>query len=445
MTFDPSLGDGAQILDVLVQQQSLAGYSLVDSSSDCEVTAGTNDLTVDVSSGTARLGGPFESISGSTNVDLPTADASNPRKALVYLDNNGDVQTEGGPAVAADPSGETHESTHDPQIPIPSEDYLPLAAVWIPAGATDITDSDIWDLRSPSQLQLVPSMSMGPVLNDEQVFSTDSTESGLVYAQSIEIESGVTITADGWLLLVSPGEIIVDGTINGVGQGASGGTGETDPNGNGGRGGDGSFAPIGSGGTGGDSGGQNEKGGDGGDGDTRTTTRRTLVDNGLAMLDMAEQFEIGNPFTGAGGGGGAAGEVSSVNAVGDNGSAPGGGGGGALVSESNGGTPGNGAGGGDGGDGGAGVVLIAPQINGNGTIDTSATDGQNGQDGDAGGGGGGGGSGGANILIGDTEPTGMTRTANAGVGGIGGTSSVDNVAAGDGANGEDGPIKEVTF
>lgn len=148
MTFDPDVGDGAQFMDVAQLQAALAGYSLVDPATDCEVTpADAGGLAVDVSSGTAHLGGPAESISAQSDVALPASDPDDPRKALVYLDGTGTVQTLGGDPAPAAPPNEEREKAAVPSVPIPASDYLPLASVWIPAGATTISSGDIRSRR----------------------------------------------------------------------------------------------------------------------------------------------------------------------------------------------------------------------------------------------------------------------------------------------------------
>jgi len=164
MTFNAEIGDGAQLMDVLQLQAALAGYSLADPQNDCEVTpASAGGLAVDVSAGTARLGGAAEIVGPFSDVALPSADPTDPRKALVYLNSNGDIQTLGSPPVASEPTGEERAKTYNPQVPIPSGDFLPLAEVWIPAGASSVSAGDIRSRRVSGGLFLRPA---GRVFSD---------------------------------------------------------------------------------------------------------------------------------------------------------------------------------------------------------------------------------------------------------------------------------------
>jgi hypothetical protein len=150
MTFDPSQGDGAQLLDIMQLQATLAGFSLVDPG-EAAVTPGSTALTVDVADAPSgvRLGGPAQSFGGESGVALPSADANDPRKALVYLDSVGSVQVAAGQPATAVPSGEVQTRTGVPTVPIPAGGFVPLAEVWIAAGANDIAAGDISSRRMP--------------------------------------------------------------------------------------------------------------------------------------------------------------------------------------------------------------------------------------------------------------------------------------------------------
>ena len=190
MTFEPSIGDGVQLMDIMQIQATLAGYSLVDPD-DCEVTPG-DGLEVDVASGEARLGGPAESISSQT-VSLPDPDADGPRKALVYLDSDGDAQTIGGdPAENVAPEGEERTRTAVPAVPIPDEEFLPLAEVWLEADADGIVEGDISSRRMPFSQGSGSGLNADLVRGDDPY--TDSDASNAAPVQSVAGETGdVTI------------------------------------------------------------------------------------------------------------------------------------------------------------------------------------------------------------------------------------------------------------
>jgi hypothetical protein len=233
MTYDPAQGDGAQLMDIMQMQAALNGYSLVDPS-EAAVTPGSSSLTVDVAGAPsgARLGGPAESFSGETGVTLPSPDSTDPRKALVYLDSSGTVQTLGGTPAAAEPSGDVRAKTGVPTVPIPAFDILPLAEVWLPAGASDITSSDIFSRRMPfsqgsgsglnADLVRGERLSKPPLYGDgsdgEIVVSNNTTDSGMYHTTRYEIQSGNTLTLGGNCLIVFAKDgIVIDGTVDGSG------------------------------------------------------------------------------------------------------------------------------------------------------------------------------------------------------------------------------------
>ena len=435
MTYDPAQGDGAQLMDIMQMQAALNGYSIVDPS-EAAVTPGSSSLTVDVAGAPsgARLGGPAESFSGETGVTLPSPDSTDPRKALVYLDSSGTVQTLGGTPAAAEPSGDVRAKTGVPTVPIPAFDFLPLAEVWLPAGASDITSSDIFSRRmtfsqgsgSGLNADLVRGerLSKPPLYGDgsdgEIVVSNNTTDSGMYHTTRYEIQSGNTLTLGGNCLIVfAKDEIVIDGTVDGSGVNP-GGIGGDYQDGRSGR--DGTMGIIGATGSGGisrpissDNGGPGAGGGGGG--------RYSNVnggDGGASAVEL-DYFENLNMYPSN-----AYDVLFSMRLAG--GSGGGGGGGGD-----------NGGIGGDGGDGGGVIFFCAPSIEINGTINVEGTDGGDGQfdTGVGGGGGGGGGSGGLLTLIGESITDNSTFLASGGLGGAGGISDyADGGDGGDGAPGE---------
>ena len=198
MTYDPAQGNGAQLMDIMQLQAALNGFSLVDST-EATVTPGSSNLTVDVAGAPAgvRLGGPAEAFGGATGVALPSPDANNPRKALVYLDSAGGVQALGGAPAAAKPSGEIRTATGVPTVPIPTESFLPLAEVWIAAGTPDISQGDIvsrkisqfasWDYNKLANTPTVSTKDVKPtrpVGYNEQFTDTVSESLAINYPES---------------------------------------------------------------------------------------------------------------------------------------------------------------------------------------------------------------------------------------------------------------------
>jgi len=423
-------------MDIMQMQAALNGYSLVDPS-EAAVTPGSSSLTVDVAGAPSgvRLGGPAESFSGETGVSLPSPDPDQPRKVLVYLGGGGNVQVFGGDPADPVPSGEIRTKTGVPTLPIPAAGFLPLAEVWMPAGATDITASDIFSRRMPfeqgqgsglnadllrgKQLNKPPLYGNGS--DGEVIINSNTSDSGMLHTTRYEIQAGNTLTLnDSALIIFAREEIVIDGTIDGSAVNG-GGEGGFDDDGT--PGSDGATAMIGASGTGGPtSTGNGIDGGPGAGGSgSGDDSARPGGSGGDANVSIDRQEHLNMyPST-------AYDLFFDQRILG--GSAGGGGGQGAD----------NQAYGGDGGNGGGGVLLIAPAITINGTINLDAGDGEDGSVGRFGdaGGGGGGGSGGLLVLVGETITDNSTFSATAGIGGIG-PSDGEGLVGGDGGDGLDG-------
>lgn len=152
MTYNPSIGDGAQLMDIMQIQATLAGYSLVDPDG-VTVETGGDPLTIDVEFDTeARLGGGPEEVDDETDLELPDPDPDDPLKVLVYVDEDAEVQAISGEPASDDPEGESRTGTINPQLPIPNEPFLPIAEVWLDADASDISEGDISSRRVPYTL-----------------------------------------------------------------------------------------------------------------------------------------------------------------------------------------------------------------------------------------------------------------------------------------------------
>lgn len=164
MTFAHQNGDG---LDALAQNQHTDGargngivVAMADmpNPTDCEPSLGTNTstITIDVNAGTAAINGSTHSV-GATTVSLDDGGA-NPRRDVVYIAEGGSVNvlkgTAGAPATddsGTDIVGATAPLPEPPDMS--SVTGVPIAVVWVPAGATSDSDldasRDVWDRRVP--------------------------------------------------------------------------------------------------------------------------------------------------------------------------------------------------------------------------------------------------------------------------------------------------------
>lgn len=259
--------------------------------------------------------------------------------------------------------------------------------------------------------------------------SSNGNENGLIRCDDYTLTSGTTRTvSQGILIIVARDFITIEGTFDAKGRGGAGGDGDTDSDGfDGSDGASAVFRPHGAGGAGGAGDGGGQPGYNGGDGDQNFIKRSELITTGL--LPTLDIIPPGN--AGAGGGGGGGGDAGTANfGNGFDGSFPGGGGGGGSTNSG-----GNNEGG-NGGNGGGMVLLVAPTITFNGTVDIRGNDGEDKASTSDHGGAGGGGTGGFFAMITQNlTDNGTTQLA----GGTGGVTGADTDGrGGDGADGASG-------
>jgi len=116
--------------------ESLAGNG-VRSASDLEVQATTNDLEIEVTSGTTYYVGSESTLNNAETHTLSAGDGTYRRWDTVYFDTSADSSgvREGTPAA-------------DPEPPDVQGDELLLAVVYVPQNATDVPDSDVLNWRA---------------------------------------------------------------------------------------------------------------------------------------------------------------------------------------------------------------------------------------------------------------------------------------------------------
>jgi len=136
--FDADTGDPVFHTTFQAFAEGLDGNGILDAG-DLAVTAGTNTNALDVAATTRGLwyGGTLHSYAGATNVlSLSSNTSGSPRWDLVYFDTgtSSPGKREGTPATK-------------PDLPELQSGEFPLAAVYLPDGTTDVTDSDIRTYR----------------------------------------------------------------------------------------------------------------------------------------------------------------------------------------------------------------------------------------------------------------------------------------------------------
>jgi hypothetical protein len=109
-----------------------------------EVTPGTG-LAVNISAATVLIDGNKYTFNAGS-VTLNAANATYPRKDLIIATPSGFSKVTGTPA-AISPTGRTRFETESPEPPAKPASSVVLAEVWVAAGATSLTTSDIRDRR----------------------------------------------------------------------------------------------------------------------------------------------------------------------------------------------------------------------------------------------------------------------------------------------------------
>ncbi|AGM11163.1 hypothetical protein M196_gp71 [Halorubrum tailed virus 4] len=182
MPIDFDIGDGADALGRNQLSDALDGTYWV---SGWDATLGTGDLEVDIAAGEGAINGGDVSTGSTQTVDFTgDVDATNPRKAVISVDDTGTVQKTLGTAVPAAPTDEVRFRTYDPQPPTNAPGVV-VAEVWLAAGATSLVSDDVRDRR---------------VTNDASINATPNTPGWVEDANSPINVSGsqeATITLDG--------------------------------------------------------------------------------------------------------------------------------------------------------------------------------------------------------------------------------------------------------
>ena len=142
------IGQGATALELNLFTR-LGSYGWVGGAG---VTLGgaTSSIECDVASGTVIHDGGFVDVSAAT-VTLSAGDPQHPRKDLIWVDYEGTPRVRGGVPAPPDPPDETRGDTWSPAPPpATAVDGVPLAEVWVPAGASDtgaLQAADVIDRR----------------------------------------------------------------------------------------------------------------------------------------------------------------------------------------------------------------------------------------------------------------------------------------------------------
>lgn len=147
-------GDGGAALDENQQHYRGDGVGVLDpGGGDLAVSINTGALgstdTLSVAAGDAYIQGTTHAISSQT-IGINGANGTDPRRDVVYVDTSGAIQVKNGTPEARDPDDETL-SRFEYFRPAPADLQATVACVltevWVPAGATSVTSSDLRDRR----------------------------------------------------------------------------------------------------------------------------------------------------------------------------------------------------------------------------------------------------------------------------------------------------------
>ncbi|MBA7515076.1 hypothetical protein ES705_07114 [subsurface metagenome] len=104
-------------------------------------------MDVQVETGKAYVTDTLVEKGAVTDLTVGAADPTNPRKDIVVCNSAGTLSIVAGTAEAALPSGNVGVYTLNPEPPSIPANSIILAEIWVPAGATEITGSEIYDKR----------------------------------------------------------------------------------------------------------------------------------------------------------------------------------------------------------------------------------------------------------------------------------------------------------
>ena len=191
MVLNIDIGDGA---DALAQNQyigALGGTYWIDG---WDATLGAGDLEVDIAAGSGTINGGNVSTGATQTVDFTgDVDGTEPRKAVISVDETGMVQKTIGETTPPKPVGVLRFRTYDPAPP-PAAPGVVVAEVWLDAGVASLESSDVRDRRVTNQAaQSATSIPFTKTVRAETFEEPDLTlthQDSEVASESVQIKAG---------------------------------------------------------------------------------------------------------------------------------------------------------------------------------------------------------------------------------------------------------------
>ena len=192
MVLNIDIGDGA---DALAQNQyieALGGTYWIDG---WDATLEAGDLEVDIAAGSGTINGGNVSTGATQTVDFTgDVDGTEPRKAVISVDETGMVQKTIGETTPPKPVGELRFRTYDPAPP-PAAPGVVVAEVWLDAGVASLESSDVRDRRVTNQAaQSATSIPFTKTVRAETFEEPDLTlthTDSEVASESVQIIAGI--------------------------------------------------------------------------------------------------------------------------------------------------------------------------------------------------------------------------------------------------------------
>jgi hypothetical protein len=146
MTIDTRQANGDVVFANMPQHiyQMFKGY-YVESGMD-PTGGGASDMEVDIAAGVVYVAGVKVTYAGGT-ATITAAHATLPRKDIISINAAGTLVVTAGTPAAADPAGDTGNTTFVPIPPSVPTDKTLIAEVYVPAAAVGIVDANVTDWR----------------------------------------------------------------------------------------------------------------------------------------------------------------------------------------------------------------------------------------------------------------------------------------------------------
>jgi len=224
MTSQLDIGQSAQALYQNMQEKARLGYSV---DSGCGVTIDSGNLgdpdTLSIGSGDVYFDGSTVSVS-SQSVKIDDSDSSYPRKDVVYVDGDGSAQVAKGtpaePPQSQKDLGARRFEFYQPSPPaLDATDAVVLAEVWVPAGASSLSSSDVADRRVSTTV--VSSLETDVDAKGNSISNLESVSTEQEFTGSRLADAVVHQLSDGdWVADGEDGQISRDASASTVVQAA---------------------------------------------------------------------------------------------------------------------------------------------------------------------------------------------------------------------------------